>query len=167
MHGRRSISALLFIGLSQCAALRLSPISGYISGRFCASVQPRSPVPVAFADELISKLCDHPTDEKRQAALKAAFQSWPVEEAQGNTDTFVDSLSAKVNSVQQAALQAHGRGEDTSDAELQLWKMVDMVVQVKVLMKALREATSGPPEAPAVEPGESSRPKETRIRFDK
>ena len=161
MRGVATITALLVVGLSQCAALRLSP-----QFRSYASVRARSPVPVAFADELISELCEHPTDEQRQAALKDVFQNWPVEEAQANTDTFCNVLSAKVNPVQQAALQAHGRGEDTSDAEQQLWKMVDMVVQVKVLMKALREATEGP-SAPQMPPGESSRPKETRIRFDK
>ena len=114
-----------------------------------------------------SLLCQCETDEARHEATRKVFESWPAGSHEKNTDSLVDLLSRKVQFVQQNALEARSRGEDTSESEKLLWKMVDMVVQVKVLMRELRAETEvdAKVDDPALEPGYSSRPNETRIRF--
>ena len=111
-------------------------------------------------------MCACDSDEVRQAALRDEFNAWPDGTHQNTTDTLVAALSYKVQNVQQGALAAHSRGEDTSASEQELWKMVDLLVQIKVLMRDLKLQTEGPPEQQMPQPGTSSRPKETRIQFD-
>lgn len=122
----------------------------------------RSPLPRACnCDDDIQSLCAFQSDEERHVAVKELFETWAPGTHQTKVNQMVDALSLTMHTVQQAALQAHERGEDTTDSEQQLWKMVDMVVQFKVLMRELAGEA-----APELKPGESSRPKETRIRLD-
>lgn len=90
-----------------------------------------------FLDELL----DSDSDVAREASMSAAVNRWWVNgEADTNADNLVKLMTERGVSVQTAALAAHGRGEDTSEASKILQTLVNMTFHVKILVRDLKKA---------------------------
>ena len=73
--------------------------------------------------------------------MSAAVNRWWVNgEADTNADNLVKLMTERGVSVQTAALAAHGRGEDTSEASKILQTLVNMTFHVKILVRDLKKA---------------------------
>ena len=78
-------------------------------------------------------------DEERKSLVETTVIAWVPSERQRLSDEISDLLSQRADSVQKEAIKRHERGEDVSDASATLQTLVDMVVQIKLLVKRLRE----------------------------
>ena len=91
----------------------------------------------AFMDELL----ESDSDVAREASMSAAVQRWWADgDADKKSDALVKLMTERGVSVQTAALAAHERGEDTSEASEILQTIVNMTFHVKILVRDLKQA---------------------------
>ena len=97
-------------------------------------------------EPLFNELLSSDTDTDREATMEAAVKRWWAEgpgTAQSNSDELVEIMTRHGVSVQTAALAAHERGEDTSEASKTLQTLVNMTFHVKILVRDLKKAEEG------------------------
>ena len=113
------------------AALRITPPT-----MMCT---PQTPALTALIDEALKITVETGADEERKSLVETTVIAWVPSERQRLSDEISDLLSQRADSVQKEAIKRHERGEDVSDASATLQTLVDMVVQIKLLVKRLRE----------------------------
>lgn len=98
---------------------------------------------------LVVELCELPTDERRQDALRDLVEGWAGEnngvvegwlERRRWADSFAAALATEGAAVQAAAFAARERGEDTAEGERRVWAIVDMSVQLVFCLRSLKTA---------------------------
>ena len=100
-------------------------------------------------EPLFNELLSSDTDTDREATMEAAVKRWWAEgpgTSQSNSDELVEIMTRHGVSVQTAALAAHERGEDTSEASKTLQTLVNMTFHVKILVRDLKKAEEGLPD---------------------
>ena len=90
-------------------------------------------------ESLVESLLSIDVDEVRRAMLQDAVNGWAQEKRAELVDSFSRCLAARGQALQVEGKDMHERGEDTKPLEGKLWKIVDMTVGVRVMVKRAEE----------------------------
>lgn len=108
-----------------------------------------------WEEALVSEMVRYDTDEARKAALTEVVRGWAPDARQSKSDALSAELSKRAVLVQEEGQAAHTRGESTKPAEWQLWAIVDMTFQVKLLVKRLAETNGAAWDLGAADDGDA------------